>query len=201
MRMVLEPQRLPLVYLAGPMVFFEDPAAVFSRMKEICAAAGLEGVAPIDGQLDLRGVEAGRPLYCKIVNADFELMDACEGALICLDPFHGAVEMDAGTAVEVGYLHARRKPMAGWTSDTKSFREKVLVHSGGVVKGTGANDIGATSGVQRDRDGMLIHSAELAQHGMVQMPIEMSGGGVFARDDWESAFRLAAESLKAVLTR
>nr|WP_250807449.1 nucleoside 2-deoxyribosyltransferase [Neorhizobium tomejilense] len=192
---------LPRVYLAGPMVFFEDLAQIFNRMKEICATEGLRGVAPVDGQIDLQGVAAGRPLYCKIVNADFALMDDCDGALICLDPFHGVVEMDAGTAVEVGYLHARRKPMSGWTSDTRSFREKILLHSGGVVLDAVANDVGATSGVERDRDGMLVHSAELTQHGMVQMPIEMSGGEVFANGDWEKAFRLAARRLKAILDR
>jgi nucleoside 2-deoxyribosyltransferase len=44
-----------LVYLAGPMVFSPGPPAVFDRMKAICAAQGLQGVAPLDNQIDLPG--------------------------------------------------------------------------------------------------------------------------------------------------
>lgn len=189
----------PRVYLAGPMVFYPDPEATFDVMKAICEQEGLEGVAPIDGQLSLEGVEPGRPLYLRIVEADFRLMDACVAALVCLDPVHGGVEMDAGTAVEIGYLHARGKPMSGWTSETATFGERIRRHCGPTVASE-INATGATSGVERDAQGLLVHSAELMQHGMAQMPVEMSGGRVFSDGvGWTRAFRAAARDLAARL--
>lgn len=186
----------PRVYLAGPMVFYPDPEATFEVMKAICEQEGLEGVAPIDGQASLQGVPPGRPLYTRIVEADFKLMDECDAALICLDPVHGDVEMDTGTAVEVGYLHAKGKPMSGWMSETVAFGDRIRA-SCGPTSLSAANGAGATSGLERDARGLLVHSAELAQHGMAQMPIEMSGGVVFQSAQWTSAFRDAAKNVAA----
>jgi nucleoside 2-deoxyribosyltransferase len=189
----------PRVYLAGPMVFYPDPEATFEIMKLICRQEGLEGVAPVDGQVSLEGIAPGRDLYRRIVEADFRLMDACDAALVCLNPIHGAVEMDAGTAVEIGYLYARGKPMSGWTTETATFGERIRSHCGPTVTSE-ANETGATSGLERDARGLLVHSSELLQHGMAQMPIEMSGGRVFsAGAGWSRAFRNAAGDLAARL--
>lgn len=184
----------PLVYLAGPMVFYPDPEATFDIMKAICEEEGLEGVAPIDGQASLEGLPPGRELYTRIVEADFKLMDECDAALVCLTPVHGDVEMDTGTAVEIGYLHARRKPMSGWMSPVESYGDRIRARFGPTVV-SAANGIGATSGVERDVNGLLVHSNELAQHGMAQIPIEMSGGAVIQERSWTRAFRLAARNL------
>lgn len=190
---------LPRVYLAGPMVFYPDPDATFEIMKMICRQEGLEGVAPVDGQVALEGIAPGRDLYRRIVEADFRLMDACDAALICLDPIHGEVEMDAGTAVEIGYLHAGGKPMSGWMTETRTFGERIRDNCGPTATAD-ANETGATSGLERDVRGLLVHSSELLQHGMAQMPIEMSGGRVFSNGiSWTRAFRSAAADLAARL--
>ncbi len=182
------------IYLAGPMVFFIDPVRIFDELKEICDAFGLKGVAPIDGQVDLENIKPGRELYRHIVAADFKLMDQCDGALVCLSPTHGEVEMDSGTAVEIGYLFAKGKPMSGWISDVRPFGERIRDSFGPVLK-TNANSSGATSGVERDRNGLLVHSSELSQHGMAQIPIEMTGGTVSASHDYKVAFAEAAKHL------
>lgn len=184
------------IYLAGPMVFYPHPEEIFNEMKKICAAQGLLGVAPIDAQLDLGALAPGRPLFEKIVTADFDLMRRADAAIFCLDSFRGGVEMDAGTAVEIGFMTALGKPMSGWTQDLRTYPEKISDFYSGKITATFANAVGATSGTTRDPEGMLIHSAGLSQHGMAQMPIEIHGGSVFANADWKVAFQQAVVNIR-----
>ena len=43
----------PRIYLAGPEVFLPDAQAMGARKAALCAAHGLEGVFPLDAQLNL----------------------------------------------------------------------------------------------------------------------------------------------------
>jgi nucleoside 2-deoxyribosyltransferase len=110
------------------MVFYPDPEATFQRMKELCRRHGLTGVSPLDNQIGLEGIPPDRALLEKIVKADIELMDTLDGGLFCLDPFRRSPEMDPGTAFEIGYMRALKKPLAGWTSDPRPYPAKVQNH-------------------------------------------------------------------------
>lgn len=191
--------KTPRVYLAGPMVFYPDPAAAFDTMKKICARHGLEGVAPVDNQIGLEGIPPGKALTLKIVQADFELMDGLDGGLFCLDPFRRSPEMDPGTAVEIGYMKAQGKPLAGWTTDARPYPDKVRNYFSAVfdaeLTATAANDVGGTSGKSRDPDGMLVHSDDMVQNGMTEGGIELSGGTVCCDPDWKTAFENAVRVL------
>jgi nucleoside 2-deoxyribosyltransferase len=109
--------------------------------------------------------------------------------------------MDVGTAVEIGYMKAQGKPMAGWTTDGAEYPEKLRVyfrrHFNEAFTATGANSAGATSGDLRDPDGMLVHSHDMVQHGMAEGAIILSGGAVHVAHDWETAFDRAAKALAA----
>lgn len=189
----------PRVYLAGPMVFYPDALETFAEMKALCARHGLEGVAPSDNQIGLEGLPPGRALITRIVQADLALMDALDGGLFCLNPFRRSTEMDPGTAVEIGYMLAQRKPMSGWTNDPRPYPEKVREHMarvyGEALVVTAANDQGGTSGLTRDGDGILVHSDGLVQNGMAEIGIEQAGGRVIADPDWRVAFAGAAADL------
>lgn len=187
--------RLPQIYLAGPMVFYPNRDHVFGLMKEICALEGAVGIAPPDGQARLKGLEPGRPLYRGIVEVDFDLIDACDGAVFCLDPYNGRVEMDTGTAVEIGYAFAKRKLMSGWSTEQLTVGERIRELSDGITTQAAPATAGAQSGTERDRNGMLVHSGELCQHVMAQISIELMGGGVFVADYWEGAFRKAVSNI------
>jgi nucleoside 2-deoxyribosyltransferase len=190
----------PKVYLAGPMVFYADADATFRRMKRICAECGLEGVAPLDNQLELQGVPPGEELNAAIYRADVGIMKGVAGALFCVDPFRRGSEMDPGTAFEVGYCAALGLPMAGWTRDGRDYPEKVRalmadVHGAPLAALTAKKKAGATSGMLRDADGMLVHSAGLYQNLMIDMAIAAAGGRVHAHAQWTRAFRAAAADL------
>ena len=49
-------QHRPRAYLAGPDVFFPNPVEIGAAKKAICAEHGLEGVFPLDANLDLAGL-------------------------------------------------------------------------------------------------------------------------------------------------
>lgn len=193
----------PKIYLAGPIVFYADPAATFDVMKDICARHGLEGCAPIDNQMGLEGVDAGEDLMIKIAEADFDLMDKCDAGIFCLDPFRRCPEMDPGTAVEIGYMKAQGKIMTGWSVDGRLYPEKVKEFLKNCydedLEETEKNKSGATSGSLRDSEGMLVHSAGMIQNLMTEGGIVLSGGRVFSNPDWEQAFEASAQHMAELL--
>lgn len=187
------------VYLAGPMVFEADPVAIFDRMKTLCVARGVVGIAPLDNQIGLEGIAPGKCLLERIVRADIALMDELDAAVFCLDGFRRGPEMDAGTAFEVGYMRALGKPIAGWTQDTRPYPQRVAdFFSSAFGRGltrTSAGPIGGTSGLLRDPDGILVHSEGCVQNAMVHVGIELTGGIVAADMNWERAFGAAVTSV------
>jgi nucleoside 2-deoxyribosyltransferase len=190
---------LPTIYLAGPMVFYPDPAATFRAMKKICREHGLKGVAPIDNQLEMQRRKPGKALIRDIVKADIALMERLDGGLFCMDGFRRAPDMDPGTAFEIGYMSARGKPICGWTEDGRAYPAKVEDYFkrvfGEQLHVTKANSKGGTSGSKRDPDDILVHSQGCVQNGMMQIGIELGGGKVFACPDWRVAFGAAAAHL------
>lgn len=181
------------------MVFDPDPPAIFQRMKTLCLAQGIIGVAPLDNQIGLEGLPPGRDLLERIVRADIALMDRLDAGVFCLDSFRRGSEMDAGTAFEIGYMKALGKPMAGWTSDTRLYPQRVADffrrHFDTALIETAANDTGGTSGLLRDLDGVLVHSEGCAQNAMVHIGIELTGGAIVADANWEIAFSGAVASI------
>ena len=187
------------IYLAGPMVFAPDPAAIFGRMKSICLTHGVIGVAPLDNQIGLEGLAPGKDLLERIVRADIALMDSVDAAVFCLDGFRRGPEMDAGTAFEVGYMKALGKPLAGWTSDVRPYPQRVADFFqsvfGQALTRTEPGAVGGTSGLLRDPDGILVHSDGCMQNAMIHAGIELAGGVIAADPDWEKAFHQAVASV------
>lgn len=187
------------VYLAGDLVFRPDAVAIFDRLRAICASLGLKGVAPLDGQLDLAGLPPGDAVIMEIVKADRALMDRCDAGLFCLDPFRRAPDMDPGTAVEIGYMFAQGKPLAGYTTAMQDYPARVEAYFREVwrapLRQRARLGLGGSSGGREDPDGVLVHSEGFTQNAMTEGFIRLSGGRVFADPALEAAFRLAAEDL------
>jgi nucleoside 2-deoxyribosyltransferase len=194
----------PRIYLAGPMVFDPDPSVRFDRMKTLCQLHGVIGVAPLDNQIGLEGVAPGKDLLQRIVRADIALMQDLEAAVFCLDSFRRGPEMDAGTAFEVGYMTALGKPIAGWTSDTRLYPQRVAAYFhtafGATLTHTAPGPTGGTSGTTRDPDGVLVHSEGCVQNAMIHVGIELAGGIIAVDPDWERAFSQAVASIARRVT-
>jgi nucleoside 2-deoxyribosyltransferase len=181
------------------MVFDLDPTAIFDRMKTLCQSHGLVGVAPVDSQIGLEGIAPGKVLLERIVRADIALMDTLETAVFCLDAVRRGIEMDAGTAFEIGYMKALGKPIAGWTRDIHPYPQRVAAFFrstfGQDLTQATPGSVGGTSGLSRDPDGILVHSEGCVQNAMIHVGIELAGGIVVADPDWERAFSLAVASV------
>ncbi|WP_051292148.1 nucleoside 2-deoxyribosyltransferase [Acetobacter nitrogenifigens] len=186
----------PRVYLAGDLVFRPAPESLFATLKAVCAAHGLEGVAPLDGQIDLSGLPPGLETTLSIVTADRNLMDSCDAGIFCLDPFRRAADMDPGTAVEIGYMAAQDKALEGYTVDGRSYPDKVRDYCARAWgEGLRLRQITGGSGSLEDADGLIVHSEGMVQNGMTEGFIRLSGGSVHVATTLPEALALAAAAL------
>ncbi len=104
----------PRIYLAGPEVFLPNATEIGRAKQQLCAEAGLEGVFPLDTQLDLTGL-AKTEQARRIALGNEGLMRSCDAIIANLTPFRG-VSMDSGTAFEVGFMRALGRPVFGYTN-------------------------------------------------------------------------------------
>ena len=102
------------IYLAGFDVFAPDAVQRGAKMKLMCAEKGFAGLYPLDNEAD--GAAA-------IFAGNCALIDRADAVIANLNSFRGA-EPDSGTCFEVGYAHAKGKPVYGYLSDGRTMREK-----------------------------------------------------------------------------
>jgi nucleoside 2-deoxyribosyltransferase len=113
----------PRVYLAGPDVFYPDAKERGENLKKICSKLDLEGVYPIDSELNLdklSPVEKGIAIY----NANIGLIRSCVAVVANMNPFRGC-SMDVGTAFEMGFGSALRLIVVGYSSNQKYYKDRV----------------------------------------------------------------------------
>jgi len=160
------------IYLAGPGVFRPDAQAYSAALKDIAVRHGLTGLWPLDN--DVSGDDPAM-LAKAIFEANVAMIDAAAAVVADISPFRGPY-MDPGTAFEIGYAHARGKPVFAWTGDSRTLRARTEVH-GPARNGT-------------DAQGWTIEDFGLAENLMISVPAR----GVF--DTAELAIAAAARHLK-----
>jgi nucleoside 2-deoxyribosyltransferase len=158
----------PRVYLAGPEVFLPDALVVGAEKCRLAAEAGLDGVFPLDAQLDLAGLAPAEQAR-RISVANEELMRSCDALVANLTPFRG-VSMDAGTAFEVGFMRGLGRPMAGYTNVAPAYADRARAY-----RSRGA------SPMDGDQQHVEIEDFGLAENLMIEVAILSSGGRVVRR--------------------
>lgn len=152
----------PRIYLAGPEVFLPDPLEAGRRKCALCAAAGLEGVYPLDNSLPLDGLP--KPEQARLISESNEaLMRSCDAAIANLTPFRG-VSADAGTAYEVGFMRAQGKPVLAYSNTTRTLHARSLVYRAG-----------ARLPFDFDAPGVAIEDFDLAENLMIDIAVQASG--------------------------
>ncbi len=156
----------PRVYLAGPDVFLPNAAELAAAKQAVCRGLGLDGVHPFDAEVALhevpRGVERGLALHDALVDQ----LDACDAGIANLTPFRGP-SADVGTALEVGYLVGRGRPVVGYTNVGSHYAERVEV------------------------DGLAIEDHDLADNLMLEGAVRRSSGVPILRADVPADRRLS----------
>ena len=111
-----------VIYLAGPLGFSEAGRAFVPRLKRGLAAKGHRIIDPF-ALTDTRKVQrmrygaakraAWRKLNRVIGAANRAAIDRCDAVVAVLD----GVDVDSGTAAEIGYAFARGKRIVGYRGD------------------------------------------------------------------------------------
>jgi len=139
------------IYLAGPDVFHPDAAARAARMKAACAAAGHEGVFPLDPAPVPPPADA--PEWLRIHLANEAHIRGCDAMIANITPFRG-VSADPGTAWEMGFMRALGRPVWAWTEEPRDLAARV------------------------PPDGLLVEAFGLADNLMLEGGVALSGGAV-----------------------
>lgn len=119
-------------YLAGPEVFWPNAEKVGREKKQICQEYGIEGLFPLDNQLDLSD-KSPYQQGLTIFDENISLMRHCDAMIANMTPFRGP-SMDVGTAFEMGFMLALNKPVYGYTLDGRLYSSRVSDDSGCAVE-------------------------------------------------------------------
>jgi nucleoside 2-deoxyribosyltransferase len=99
------------VYLAGPAVFRGDAEAHGASLKRHCTARGLEPLWPLDNEpKSTSAAELAR----EIRQMNCAMIERAAAVIAEISPFRGP-NMDPGTAFEIGYAVALKKPVFVYT--------------------------------------------------------------------------------------
>lgn len=161
------------VYLAGPDVFLPDALDVLEQKKKICAKHGFLGVSPLDNEADGGGMTPMQ-LAMHISRGNEQTMDACDLIVANMTPFRGP-SMDVGTAYEMGYMRAQKKPIYGYSNDPAPYADRVA----GFFKATSpAPFTQSADGRTLDPHGLTVEAFGLADNLMMVGAIDACGGQV-----------------------
>ena len=146
------------VYLAGPDVFFPNALEIGEAKKRICTQHGFIGVYPLDAPFDsLFNLDSPQAVGHRSFDLMVGLMDSCDLIIANLTPFRGP-SMDVGTAIEMGYMHGRGKPVFGYSNVASNYTERVTP------------------------DGFMLEDFGLVDNLMVEGPIYKTGATVVRAD-------------------
>ena len=141
-------------YLAGPEVFLANAVELGAAKVRICREHGLDAIFPFAADPSGADVaELGHLIFERCV----ELMDRCDLAIANMTPFRG-VSMDVGTAVEMGYMLARGRPVFGYTNVVDDLEHRVT-EDGMVIEQFGFVDNLMCEGVVWRSGGTVVRTA------------------------------------------
>jgi nucleoside 2-deoxyribosyltransferase len=156
------------VYLAGPEVFHRDANRLGNRKKALCADYGFVGLYPLDHEI-APGLLAPSPaIYAGCV----AMICAADCGIFNLTPFRGP-SADVGTAMELGLMVARGKPVFAYTNVADDLIGRLR------------RDPGLTfdrdTGVWRDPQGMMAEDFGNADNLMLDEALAAQGRNIHRR--------------------
>ncbi len=154
-------ETVPTIYLAGPEVFHPDARALGLAKQRLCAARGLTGLYPLDGDVE--------PTARAIFAANVALIRRADAVIANLTPFRGP-SADAGTVWELGFALGLGKPVAAYRNVADRYFDRVAAWNGGPL-----------SGNRFDRDGLEVENFGLGDNLMIDVALIEQGRPVVER--------------------
>ncbi len=149
------------IYFAGPDVFRSDVNDWRKHVIEICQAHGVLALLPCDTtETNAKAIRA----------TNIQRLEEASAIIANLTPFRG-VEVDTGTAFEVGYACALHKPIVGFATNLESLEARVERLYGPLAESRGAFS-------RRDRDGFGVEEFSLPTNLMIAAEIPIVAGDV-----------------------
>jgi nucleoside 2-deoxyribosyltransferase len=142
------------------------------KKKSLSAEFGIEGVFPLDADLNLSELSKIEQGYL-ISKESEELIRTCQLVIANLTPFRGP-SADVGTVYEVGFARALGLPIFGYTNISTLFKDRTIEFLG--------QNIQKTRNVITDAMNMHIESFDLHDNLMIDGGIRHSGGIFCATD-------------------
>lgn len=121
------------IYLAGPDVFYPTDLEEGRKKVDLCLAYGFEGIYPsFLLPHDLFTGEYSQDEKAQIIKSQcvYGIQEA-DIIMANLSPFRGH-EMDSGTAFELGFAAALNKPIYGYTTDPRTYLQRMQEDTEGV---------------------------------------------------------------------
>lgn len=147
----------PAVYLAGPGVFRRDAKEYGNSLKQLCVAHALTGLWPLDNDIHYGPQAADRIRAANAIRrANEGQIIICDAIVADVSPFRGH-HMDPGTAYEIGFAHALRKPLFVYSHDPRPLLTRMTSASIARWSKDGATD----------QNGFLIEDFGLAENLMI----------------------------------
>jgi len=185
------------LYLAGPDVFLPDAKSLGKIKQELCGQHGFVGLFPLDNELNAKG---DAPLSKLIFDGNVRMLDEADIVLANLTPFRG-VSADVGTVFEVGFGHARNKPVFGYSNVRTPFIERTVQLVAGALQRGADGRLYAADGLaveDFDRfDNLMIAEALLASGANVVLPAHAPADIWRDTQTFEEALRLIAAAFPA----
>lgn len=159
------------VYLAGPEVFLLNAKVMGEHKKEICRNYGLEGVFPLDVDIDHACSQSDRGM--KIAKSNEKLITSCDALIANITPFRGP-SADVGTIYEIGYASGQNKLTLAYTNCSSNFATRVR------------DAYGLKHGEIIDPNGMLIEDFEMVDNLMIDGAVNGDKASIVVNDVPES---------------
>lgn len=111
------------LYFAGPDVFRSDASDYFYHVRSYCEYLGAKALIPLDNEVTDHP-RGSRALCEALYRGNLKMIEECDAVIANITPFRG-VSLDAGTAFEMGYAQALKKPIIAFTFDGRSYKQRV----------------------------------------------------------------------------
>src|SRR5271156_113141 len=111
----------PKLYLAGPEVFLPNALENAEKQRELCHKYGFVPLHPMDNNLDLGNKDMDTAM--RIYLGDVGQIQQCDIVVANCNDFRG-VCMDDGTAYELGYGNALKKPSYGYINELTTLDKR-----------------------------------------------------------------------------
>lgn len=163
-------QPVARIYLAGPLGFSEAGDMFKTTLVEKLSGLGYEVVDPfkLTPASEIRKVErlktldeqrhAWKKLNDKIARTNQEAIDRCDAVLAILD----GPDVDSGTAAEIGYAFARKKPILGYRGDFRLSADNlgatVNLQVEYFIRASGGGIVTNASAIPRALSRMIAHA-------------------------------------------